>query len=85
MDKENQNQEQQNLKPVGSARKRGKKLLGMQIPRHFTRADENPFDAVEWELRTANISNEKGDTVFEQVASQVCHRPPPHTHPTGTV
>ena len=71
MDTENQNQEQQNLKPVGSARKRGKKLLGMQIPRHFTRADEDPFDAVEWELRTANISNEKGETVFEQVDCEI--------------
>ncbi|MFP8874834.1 MAG: vitamin B12-dependent ribonucleotide reductase, partial [Myxococcota bacterium] len=42
-----------------------------QIPRHFTRAGEDPFDAVAWELRTANISNEKGDTVFEQVDCEI--------------
>ena len=43
---------------------RGKQ--GLAIERHFTQAGEDPFDSVEWELRTAHIGNEKGETVFEQ-------------------
>jgi ribonucleoside-diphosphate reductase alpha chain len=49
---------------------RGKRL-GLRIPRHFTRKGEDPFDSVEWELRTARISNEKGETVFEQVDCEI--------------
>ncbi|MDG2334676.1 MAG: vitamin B12-dependent ribonucleotide reductase [Myxococcota bacterium] len=41
------------------------------MPRRFTRAGEDPFDSVEWELRTANISNEKGETVFEQTDVEI--------------
>ena len=40
---------------------------GLHIPRHFTQKGEDPFDSVEWELRTARITNEQGETVFEQV------------------
>jgi ribonucleoside-diphosphate reductase alpha chain len=39
---------------------------GLRFPRVFTRAGSSPFDEVEWELRTAIISNEHGDVVFEQ-------------------
>ena len=39
---------------------------GLALERHFTRAGEDPFDGVEWELRNARISNEKGEAVFEQ-------------------
>ncbi len=31
----------------------------------------HPFDEVEWELRTASIQNEKGQTIFEQRAVEV--------------
>jgi ribonucleoside-diphosphate reductase alpha chain len=44
---------------------------GLRIPRHFTRKGEDPFDTVEWELRTARISNEKGESVFEQVDCEI--------------
>ena len=44
---------------------------GLHIPRHFTRKGEDPFATVEWELRTASISNEKGETVFEQVDCEI--------------
>ena len=44
----------------------GKAPTGVSIPRHFTEPGVHPFDTVAWELRTANISNEKGETVFEQ-------------------
>jgi ribonucleoside-diphosphate reductase alpha chain len=39
---------------------------GLRFPRVFTRAGSHPFDEVEWDLRTAAISNENGQVVFEQ-------------------
>ena len=39
---------------------------GLRVERYFTRAGVNPYDEVEWELRTASITNEKGKVVFEQ-------------------
>jgi ribonucleoside-diphosphate reductase alpha chain len=44
---------------------------GLAIERHFTQAGEDPFDSVEWELRTAHIGNEKGETVFEQTDCEI--------------
>ena len=39
---------------------------GLSFPRYFTSPECDPFDAVEWELRTAVITGEKGEVVFEQ-------------------
>ncbi len=39
---------------------------GLEFPRFFTTAGQDPFDQVEWELRDAVIGNEKGAVVFEQ-------------------
>ena len=39
---------------------------GLEFPRFFTTAGQDPFDQVEWELRDAIIGNEKGTVVFEQ-------------------
>src|SRR5205809_1670511 len=39
---------------------------GLQFPRLFTRDGVSPYDAVEWETRTASISSEKGEIIFEQ-------------------
>jgi ribonucleoside-diphosphate reductase alpha chain len=39
---------------------------GLRFPRVYTRPGVNPYDEVEWELRTAAISNEHGNIVFEQ-------------------
>src|SRR5690348_4656899 len=39
---------------------------GLAFPRHFTDGKRLPFDAVEWEKRTALIGNEKGVTIFRQ-------------------
>ncbi len=36
------------------------------VARFFTKAGVDPFDEMEWELRTASIQNEKGKTIFEQ-------------------
>ena len=39
---------------------------GLRFPRVFTRAGIDPFDEVEWELRSAVIGSERGEIVFEQ-------------------
>src|SRR5215470_4849651 len=39
---------------------------GLKIARNFTRAGVSPYDEVEWELRTASITDAKGNTIFEQ-------------------
>src|SRR6187431_84833 len=39
---------------------------GIEFPRHFTLPGVDPFDEVEWEVRSAVIGNEKGKVVFEQ-------------------
>ena len=49
-----------------SNRKAGRASPGLAIPRYFTEAGADPFDSVEWDLRNAKISNERGETVFEQ-------------------
>ena len=47
---------------VGNSRAKA----GLRIGRHFTKKGEDPFECVEWEIRTARISNEQGEVVFEQ-------------------
>jgi len=44
---------------------------GVELPRHFTRPGEDPFESVEWEIRTAKITNEKGEAVFEQTDAEI--------------
>jgi ribonucleoside-diphosphate reductase alpha chain len=39
---------------------------GLVFERFFTDGKKDPFDAVEWEKRTALIGNEKGVTIFRQ-------------------
>ncbi|HEY7218481.1 MAG TPA: vitamin B12-dependent ribonucleotide reductase, partial [Candidatus Binatia bacterium] len=39
---------------------------GLKITRYFSRLGISPYDEIEWELRTASITNEKGKVVFEQ-------------------
>src|SRR3989449_4542040 len=39
---------------------------GLSFQRFFTDGKKSPFDAVEWEKRTALIGNEKGVTIFRQ-------------------
>jgi ribonucleoside-diphosphate reductase alpha chain len=39
---------------------------GLAFERYFTDGKKSPFDAVEWEKRTALIGNEKGVTIFRQ-------------------
>ncbi len=39
---------------------------GLRFPRVFTQAGIDPFDEIEWELRSAVIGSERGEIVFEQ-------------------
>ena len=39
---------------------------GLEFRRYFTDGKVSPFDAVEWERRTAKIGNEKGQVIFRQ-------------------
>jgi ribonucleoside-diphosphate reductase alpha chain len=39
---------------------------GLAFTRFFTEAGVDPFDEVEWEIRAAVITNERGEVVFEQ-------------------
>lgn len=42
---------------------------GIEFPRYFTahlEAGKTPYDEITWELRTATITNEKGEIIFEQ-------------------
>ncbi len=45
---------------------RRRQARGLQIRRHFTQPGVHPFDQVEWELRSANITSERGEVIFEQ-------------------
>ena len=42
------------------------KRTGVSMTRHFTHAGEHPFSQVEWEKRSAVISGENSEVVFEQ-------------------
>lgn len=41
-------------------------LRGLTFRRLFSDGVTHPFDAIEWELRTAAITNDKGKVFFEQ-------------------
>jgi ribonucleoside-diphosphate reductase alpha chain len=41
-------------------------ISGLEFPRFFSHEGSDPFDEIEWELRAAIISNERGENVFEQ-------------------
>src|SRR5215470_7440064 len=43
-----------------------KNATGLKFPRYFTRTGVSPYDEVEWELRTASITDAKGNSIFEQ-------------------
>ena len=44
----------------------GKTAAGLKFSRYFTRAGVSPYDEIEWELRTASITDAKGNSIFEQ-------------------
>jgi ribonucleoside-diphosphate reductase alpha chain len=44
----------------------GKEIAGLEFERYFTKDGIDPFDEIDWELRSALIANERGELVFEQ-------------------
>ena len=55
----------------GEHRFTGKGVRGLTFERRWTTPGIHPYDQVTWEMRTANISNESGKTVFEQTDIEV--------------
>ena len=51
---------------TGAVDAKGTVAPGLEFPRFFTLPGVDPFDEVEWEIRSAVIGNEKGSIVFEQ-------------------
>jgi ribonucleoside-diphosphate reductase alpha chain len=49
----------------------GRNVRGLSFERRWTTPGVHPYDEIQWELRTANISNESGKTVFEQTDIEV--------------
>src|ERR1700744_3027126 len=43
-----------------------KKYPGLSFRRYFTKTGVNPYETVEWELRTAAITDAKGNDIFRQ-------------------
>ena len=43
-----------------------REVRGLVIERYFTREGVDPADEIEWELRTASITDENGKVIFEQ-------------------
>ncbi len=43
-----------------------KKASGLTFRRLFTKPGVHPYDEIEWELRTASITDSKGNSIFEQ-------------------
>ena len=60
-----------NVGPAFTARTRGggpgaRRRPGLEYTRFFTKEGIDPFDEIEWDMRSAVIGNEKGSVVFEQ-------------------
>src|SRR5260221_1364823 len=44
----------------------GRSVTGLEFERYFAKDGVDPFDEIDWELRSALIANERGELVFEQ-------------------
>src|SRR5712691_4372602 len=44
---------------------------GLTIARRNTKGGVHPFDEIDWEIRSAQITNERGEVVFEQANVEV--------------
>ena len=43
-----------------------RKTTGLSFRRLFTKPGTSPYDEIDWELRTASITDSKGGIIFEQ-------------------
>jgi ribonucleoside-diphosphate reductase alpha chain len=62
---------QPSLNAVVSSRRKAKAPKGVTVPRHFSTEGIDPLEAVEWERRTAIISGENGEAIFEQADCEI--------------
>ncbi|HSM88137.1 MAG TPA: hypothetical protein VLT16_18425, partial [Candidatus Limnocylindrales bacterium] len=49
-----------------ATQQQAKTAPGLKFSRYFTRAGVSPYNEVEWERRTASITDARGNTIFEQ-------------------
>jgi ribonucleoside-diphosphate reductase alpha chain len=61
-----QQQVETTTRPVGRTFGPDRSVPGLEYERFFAKDGVDPFDEVDWELRAAIISNERGERVFEQ-------------------
>jgi len=59
------------VKRTESATTSTRKAAGLTFRRFFTRAGASPYDEIEWELRTAQITDSHGGVIFEQTDVEV--------------
>jgi ribonucleoside-diphosphate reductase alpha chain len=52
--------------PPGGSAQEPTRRKGLEFRRYYTRAGVSPYDAIEWEFRTAAITSESGTVIFEQ-------------------
>src|SRR3974390_3328396 len=52
--------------PTAASTASKKRAPGLTFKRHFTKAGVSPYDELEWELRTAQITDSQGGIIFEQ-------------------
>jgi ribonucleoside-diphosphate reductase alpha chain len=74
MPEQSENRSRQSSQPTVSSPEAPQQKTGprgLQIPRFFTTPGRHPFDAVEWEQRTAALTNEKGEVIFEQTDVEI--------------
>src|SRR6266550_3529435 len=57
--------------PQSSAPANKKKAPGLSFRRLFTKAGASPYDELEWEQRTAQITDAQGNVIFEQLNVEV--------------
>ncbi len=61
-----------NCAQVGYTAEPGKGAqAGLEFRRHFTREGISPYDEIEWDVRSATITNEKGEIIFQQTGVEI--------------
>jgi ribonucleoside-diphosphate reductase alpha chain len=61
----------ENIASIAAAAGQQKIDSGIEFHRHFTREGVSPYDEMAWEIRTASITNEKGEALFYQDAVEI--------------
>ncbi|HXY33252.1 MAG TPA: vitamin B12-dependent ribonucleotide reductase, partial [Planctomycetaceae bacterium] len=56
---------------LGRQRERTDSGTAMNVAAQFCPVDQDPFDTVSWEKRTAQIKDESGDVLFEQTDCEI--------------